>query len=122
MGQGGAERSPVSDPDWADHCGDRWRAHVFAMTGRDICDDVGPSPRRPREWVAMMRRLGVRDMAGVISAVHGAQIPPRRASRGDVVQSGWAIGICRGDRAEFFASKIVPMSEVDAAWRPTLND
>lgn len=106
----------MSDPDWANHCGDRWRAHVLAMTGRDICDVVGPSPRRPRDWVAMMRRLGVRDMAGVISAVHGSPIPLRRARRGDIVQRGWAIGICRGDKAEFYGGAATPMSAVEAVW------
>lgn len=104
-----------SDPDWSAHCGDRWREHVLAETGRDICEVVGPSPRRVRDWVAMMRRLGVRDMAGVISAVHGAPIDRRQARRGDITQRGWAIGICRGEVAEFFGG-VVPMSQVDRTW------
>lgn len=116
MGEGQAVGGVVSDPDWSDHCGDRWRAHVLAQTGRDICDVVGPSPRRTRDWVAMMRRLGVRDMAGVISAVHGEPIPSRQARRGDIVQRGWAIGVCRGDKAEFFGGDLVPMREVDQGW------
>jgi hypothetical protein len=65
----------------------------------------------------MMRRLGVRDMAGVISAVHGHPIPPRCAMRGDIVQRGWAIGVCRGDKAEFFGGVMESMSAVDHAWR-----
>lgn len=104
------------DPGWQNHCGDRWRAHVLAATGADICDIVGPSPRRPRDWAAMMRRLEVRDMAGVISAVHGCRIPYRQARRGDIVLRGWAIGICRGDSAEFFGGAMVPMKDIDAAW------
>ncbi|MHA0333656.1 DUF6950 family protein [Sphingomonas aquatilis] len=104
-------------PAWSVHCGDRWRAHVLGAIGTDICDIVGPSPRRPRDWAAMMRRLGVRDMAGVITSVHGGAIPYRQAMRGDVVQRGWAIGICRGDKAEFFGGEFVPMREVDGAWR-----
>lgn len=83
----------------------------------DICDLVGPSPRRARDWVAMMRRLGVRDMAGVISAVHGQPIPYRQAMRGDIVRRGWAIGICRGDRAEFFGGQSVEMRDVDGVWQ-----
>lgn len=67
----------------------------------------------------MMRRLGVRDMAGVISAVHGAPIPYRCAMRGDIVRRGWAIGICRGEKAEFIGREMVPMAEVDSAWRLT---
>lgn len=106
----------MSDPDWASHCGDGWRANVLALGGGDICDIVGASPRRPRDWVAMMRRLGVRNMSGVISAVHGESIPPRQAMRGDIVRRGWAIGVCRGDKAEFFGGVMHPMSGVDEAW------
>jgi hypothetical protein len=65
----------------------------------------------------MMRRLGVRNMAGVISAVHGEPIPTRHAMRGDIVQRGWAIGVCRGDSAEFFGNQMVPMKNVDSVWR-----
>ena len=106
----------MSDPQWSRHCGDAWRSHVLEQTGFDICTIVGPSPRRARDWVAMMRRLGVRDMAGVISAVHGEPIPYRQAHRGDIVQQGWAIGICRGDMGEFFGG-MLPMRKVDRAWR-----
>jgi len=102
---------------WEAHCGDLWRAHVLAATGRDICDVVGPSPRRPADWTAMMRRLGVRSMDGVLSAFHGDPITSRRAMRGDIVRRGWAIGVCRGDRAEFIGGEMVSMSEVDVAWR-----
>lgn len=91
--------------------------HVLLTTGFDICDIVGPSPRRPRDWVATMRRCGVRNMAGVISAVHGSPILIRQARRGDLVQRGWAIGICRGDQAEFYGGAVAPMSSVDAVWR-----
>ncbi len=64
----------------------------------------------------MMRRLGVRNMSGVISAVHGQPIPTRQAMRGDIVRKGWAIGICRGDQAEFFGGVMQPMASVDEAW------
>lgn len=106
----------MTDPDWSLHCGDAWRAAVLDAGYGDICDIVGPSPRRPRDWVSMMRRLGVRDMEGVISAVHGSAIPPRQAMRGDVVQLGWAIGICRGDKAEFFGGVMQSMALVERAW------
>lgn len=105
------------DPDWSKHCGDAWRAAVLVATGCDICDVVGPSPRRPADWCAMMRRLGVRDMAGVISSVHGAPIERRQACRGDIVRRGWAIGVCRGELAEFFGGETMPMASVDQAWR-----
>lgn len=107
----------MTSPSWDRHCGDVWREEVSAAGGGDICDIVGSSPRRPRDWVAMMRRLGVRDMNGVISAVHGAPISTRAAMRGDIVRRGWAIGICRGDKAEFYGGDMVAMAHVDAAWR-----
>ncbi len=107
----------MSDPAWSAHCGDAWRAHVLASGGGDICDVVGPSPRSPRDWAAMMRRLGVRTMDGVITAVHGEPVPFRQAMRGDIVRRGWAIGICRGDSAAFFGGEMVPMRDVDRAWR-----
>lgn len=107
----------MPDPDWSEHCGDAWRSMVLKATGRDICDVVGPSPRRTRDWVAMMRRLGVRDMAGVISAVHGEAIPVHQAGRGDIVRRGWAIGVCRGELAEFYGGAVVPMGQVEQAWR-----
>lgn len=106
----------MKQPTWTDHCGDRWRAHVLAETGQDICDVVGPSPRRPGDWARMMRQLGVKGMAGVISAVHGEPIPYRQAMRGDIVRRGWAIGICRGDQAEFFGGEFTAMRAVDDAW------
>lgn len=64
----------------------------------------------------MMRRLGARDLSGVISAVHGDPIEPRCANRGDVVRRGWAIGICRGELAEFYGGVTIPMRDVEAAW------
>lgn len=92
---------------------------MLAATGRDICDIVGPSPRRARDWVAMMRRLGVRDMAGVITAVHGPAIDTRHARRGDIVQIGWAIGVCRGELAEFYGGVMLPAKRTELAWAIT---
>lgn len=89
---------------------------MLESTGRDICDTLGPSPRRARDWTAMMRRLGVRDMRGVISVVHGEPIPYRQAMRGDIVRRGWAIGICRGDQAEFYGGEMVTLRDVDQVW------
>ncbi len=64
----------------------------------------------------MMRRLGVRDMAGVIAAVHGPAIDTRQARRGDIVQIGWAIGVCRGELAEFYGGVMVSVSAAQRAW------
>jgi len=106
----------VTDPDWSRHCGDLWREHVLAATGQDVCDVIGPMPRRPREFAAMMRRLGVKDLGGVVTAAMGQPIALRQAMRGDVVRHKWALGICRGDLAEFWGGVTVPMRDADQAW------
>jgi len=103
-------------PEWSSHCGDLWRAAVRAATGRDICDVLGASPRRAGDWAAMMRRIGARSMVDVISFVHGEPIPIRLARRGDIVRRGWAIGICRGEIAEFFGGDMISLAVVDQAW------
>lgn len=64
-----------------------------------------------------MRRLGVRSLSGVVSAVHGTPIDRRLAMRGDIVRRGWAMGVCRGETAEFYGAQTVPMAHVDEAWR-----
>lgn len=106
----------MSDPDWGRHCGDLWREHVLAVSGFDVCDVIGALPRRPREFAAMMRRVGARDLGGVVTAAMGAAIPRRQAMRGDIVRRGWALGICRGGRAEFYGGDMVSMIHVDQAW------
>jgi len=103
-------------PAWSQHCGDLWRAAVLKAAGRDICEIVGPSPRSAGEWAALMRRVGARSMAEVITAVHGEPIPVRMAGRGDIVRRGWAIGVCRGEQAEFFGGTMIPMRDVEQAW------
>lgn len=104
------------NPDWSNHCGDVWRSHVMTRAGRDICDLVGSSPRSAREWASMIRRIGGRTMSDVISFVHGDPKPVALARRGDIVRSGWAIGVCRGEDAEFYGGDLVPMSQVEEAW------
>ena len=116
MGEGFAERCPVTDPGWNNHCGDLWRDHVLATTGRDICDIVGPSPRRAGDWAAVMRRVGASSMSAVVSAVHGVSVQPRQAGRGYLVRRGWALGVCRGSHAEFYGGACISMSDVDEAW------
>ena len=106
----------MTDPDWNRHCGDLWRDHVLASTGFDVSDVVGPMPRRPREFAAMMRRLGVRDLGGVVSAAMGSSSGRRLAMRGDIVRRGWALGICRGPVAEFFGGAVLPMIHIDQVW------
>lgn len=107
----------MNDPEWSRHCGDLWREHVLSTIGFDIQTIIGALPRSAGQWAAMMKRLAVRDMAGVLSAVHGEPIPYRCANRGDIVRRGWAIGICRADQAEFFGAVFMPMRDVEGAWQ-----
>lgn len=64
----------------------------------------------------MMRRLGVRSLGGVVTAVHGAPVPVAQARRGDIVRRGWALGVHRGEVAEFLGGT-VPVAQVEEAWR-----
>jgi hypothetical protein len=61
-------------------------------------------------------RLGVRCLADAVTKVVGPPIDPKQARRGDIVMKGSALGICRGDLAEF-ANLMLPMREVEKAWR-----
>ncbi|MDB5733216.1 MAG: hypothetical protein JWQ03_3111 [Variovorax sp.] len=89
---------------------------MLATTGRDVCAVIGLMPRCPRDLAAMMRRLGVRDLSGVVSAVHGPAINRRLARRGDIVRRGWALGTCRGELAVFYGGRALEMCEIDEAW------
>lgn len=65
-----------------------------------------------------MRRLDVRSLSGVVTAVHGPGLAtPRLARRGDMVRRGWALGICCGEMAEFYGAHMAPMSDVEEGWR-----
>lgn len=84
-------------------------------TGRDIWAELGGCPRSWREAADLYRRAGVRTLEGVVTKALGEPVNPRQAVRGDVVLLGGALGICRGENAEFFGG-MRPMGEVDAAW------
>jgi hypothetical protein len=58
-------------------------------------------------------------MHDVVCAVHGAAVPIRSARRGDLVRSGWAMGICRGEACEFYGGVMAPLADADAAWPVT---
>ncbi|MES2494644.1 MAG: hypothetical protein V4618_00890 [Pseudomonadota bacterium] len=91
---------------------------MLEATGHDVSEIIGPMPRRPRAFAAMMRRLGVRDLAGVVTAAHGeSRLNSRFAMRGDIVRRGWALGICRGELAEFYGGVVLPMKGVEEVWQ-----
>lgn len=86
------------------------------ITGRNIWGELGGCPRNPREAADLYRRIGVRSLREAVGKVLGEEITPAFAMRGDVVMSQNALGICRGELAEFL-DRMLPMKEVVSAWR-----
>ncbi|WP_404714363.1 DUF6950 family protein [Sphingomonas sp. MMS24-J13] len=101
-----------------------WGRHA-AAAGVDVAASLGPSPRGWRDAAEAMRRLGVRSLSEAVRIVHGAPLGSiRMARRGDLVRKGWALGICRGELAEFYGGVMAPMQQVDEAWaieRPRID-
>ena len=87
-----------------------------AATGRDIWAELGGCPRSWRDAANLYEKMGVRCLAEAVAKVLGPPVDPKQARRGDIVMRGWALGICRGDLAEF-CDVTLPMSQVDKAWR-----
>lgn len=59
--------------------------------------------------------MGVRNLADAVSKVLGPPIDPKLAMRGDIVMVDGALGICRGEKAEFL-DNWQPMKRVAKAW------
>lgn len=107
----------MSEPDWrTGHCAE----FAAKALDRNIWDALGGCPRSWREAAALYRRLGARTLAEAVSAVLGPSIAPVRASRGDIVMIDGALGICRGDWAEFM-DRMQPMAKATRAWRARLG-
>lgn len=105
-----------ADPDWRRHCAEPAIAAASAARGRDLWAAVGGCPRGWREAAELYRRLGVRTLRDAATAMLGPEIDPKRAMRGDVVMANGALGLCRGETAEFMDA-VLPMRKVEAAWR-----
>jgi hypothetical protein len=101
------------EPSWHHHC-----AHhaALAVPGRDIWQELGGCPHSPREAAALYRRLGVRVLREAVGKVLGPEIDTAFAMRGDIVMAQNALGICRGDLAEFM-DRMMPMKQMECAWR-----
>ncbi|WP_420141767.1 DUF6950 family protein [Sphingomonas sp.] len=107
------------DPEWSLHCADRAAAHVLTTAGLDVWAVLGASaPRSWGETAALYRRHGVRSLGALVSKALGPSVSPLLAMRGDIVRRGWALGICRGELAEF-VNETVGMDQVEEAWRLT---
>jgi hypothetical protein len=51
----------------------------------------------------------------MVTKVMGDPVPPLRAMRGDIVMVDGALGICRGEMAEFLDG-MQPMTRATVAW------
>ncbi len=110
--------SAPSDPDWrTQHCAELAALAVREASGRDIWAELGGCPRSWREAADLYRRIGVRTLAGAVTAVLGPPLADKRlARRGDVVIVRGALGIVRGELIECMGAN-VPLSEATSAWR-----
>lgn len=103
-----------SEPHWQGHCAE-FAAREVGKSGRDIWAELGGCPRSWREAADLYRRLGCRSLAEVVTIVLGAPNDPRKAMRGDIVMIDGALGVCRGELAEFLDG-MQPMTKATAAW------
>jgi hypothetical protein len=103
-------------PEWNQHCSDLAARNIKAIAHRDVWAELGGCPRSWEDAAALYRRLGVRTLYGAVTAVLGPSIDPKQAMRGDIVMVDNALGICRGERAEFLDG-MHPMGRATAAWR-----
>jgi len=100
------------EPDWSFHCA----AFSANQLERDIWSSLGGCPKNCREAAKLYRRLGVRNLRAAVGKVLGPEISPSHAMRGDIVMAQNALGVCRGELAEFM-DRMLPMKEVVCAWR-----
>jgi hypothetical protein len=99
------------DPSWERHCAEP----AVEAAGIDWVQ-LGGCPRSWREAAELYRRLGVRCLADAVTVVLGPPIPVKQAMRGDIVMVDGALGICRGEWAEFL-DHMQPMKRATQAWR-----
>lgn len=105
-------RRAPQEPDWPYHCAE----FAASQLPFDVWEDLGGCPRSWRDAAALYRRLGVRCLADAATAVLGPPVNPKQAMRGDVVMAGGALGVCRGELAEF-VDQMLPMRRATLAWR-----
>lgn len=99
------------DPDWTFHCAE----FADARAGTQLEAALGGWPRSWTEAGTLYRRFGVRTLGDLVSKLL-EEIPPLQAKRGDVVMIDDALGVCRGEWAEFM-DRMQPMRKAQRAWR-----
>jgi hypothetical protein len=97
-------------PDWSFHCAE----FADGKAGLGLEAKLGAWPMDWREAAALYRRFGVRTLGDLVSCLL-REIEPLKAMRGDVVMVDGALGVCRGEWAEFM-DMMQPMSKVTRAW------
>lgn len=103
----------MTEPDWSFHCAE----FSARQANLNLWDSLGGCPRSCREAADLFRRLGVRTFRDAVTKVIGPEIPPALAMRGDfVMANNWALGICRGEIAEFM-DRTLPMRQIVCAWK-----
>lgn len=98
-------------PEWNCHCAE----FADAKAGLGLEERLGGWPRNAREAAALYRRFGVTNMGDLLSLFR-REVPPLQARRGDVVMVNGALGVCRGEWAEFMDA-MQPMKRATRAWR-----
>lgn len=98
-------------PDWQFHCAE----FADGRAGLGLADRLGGWPRNWSEAGVLYRRFGVRCLADLVSCLL-EEVPPLKARRGDIVMVDGALGVCRGEWAEFMDA-LQPMKRATKAWR-----
>lgn len=100
----------MTEPTWAFHCAD----FANERAGLNIESRIGPLPRSSRDAAELYQRLGVTCLGDLMSKLF-EEVPTRKAMRGDVVMVDGALGVCRGEWAEFM-DNMQPMRRATRAW------
>lgn len=112
MAEGRREpRRSGCEPEWGWNCAD----FSNAAAGVEIEKRIGPLPLDWREAAALYRRFEVTNLGDLLARLF-EEVPTLQARRGDLVMVDGALGVCRGEWAEFM-DRMQPMRRATRAWR-----
>lgn len=97
-------------PEWGCSCAD----FANEATGLHLERNIGMLPTDWREAAELYRRFGVSNLGDLLSQLL-REVPVLQAKRGDVVMVDGALGVCRGEWAEFMDA-MQPMKRATRAW------